>query len=129
MGESLGVIVESTLGTDLAKPSVLGDVSYVKPGRASWSWVLMKDPSVNYEVQKEFIDYAAQMGWEYCLVDADWDTRIGWDKIGELARMAAKKNVGIIQRAIGIRFPITQEANCSQPKVEMKSSQSLKPLE
>lgn len=96
IGENPGVIVESTLGTDLAKPSVLDDISYIKPGRASWSWVLMKDPSVNYAVQKEFIDYAAEMGWEYCLVDADWDTRIGWDKIAELARMAAKKNVSLI---------------------------------
>jgi hypothetical protein len=96
LGENPGVIVESTMGTDLAKPSVPGDFSYVKPGRASWSWVLMKDASVNYAVQKEFIDYASEMGWEYCLIDADWDTRIGWEKIGDLARMAAKKNVGLI---------------------------------
>jgi hypothetical protein len=96
LGDSPGVIVESTLGTDLAKPSVLSDISYVKPGRASWSWVLMKDASVNYEVQKEFIGYAADMGWEYCLIDADWDTRIGWNKIAELARLAESKKVGLI---------------------------------
>jgi hypothetical protein len=96
LGENPGIIVESTLGTDLAKPSVLDDISYVKPGRASWSWVLMKDPSVNYKVQKEFIDYAADMGWEYCLVDADWDTRIGWEKIAELSGYAAKKNVSLL---------------------------------
>ena len=34
IGEDLDAIVESTLGTDLAKPSVLKDISYVKPGRA-----------------------------------------------------------------------------------------------
>jgi alpha-glucosidase len=96
IGINPGVIVESTLGTDLARPSVSGDFTYVKPGRASWSWVLMKDPSVNYAVQKEFIEYASSMGWEYCLIDADWDTRIGWNKIEELARLAAKKNVGLI---------------------------------
>jgi alpha-glucosidase len=96
MGGNPGVIVESTLGTDVAKPSVLSDISFVKPGRASWSWVLMKDASVNYEVQKQFINYAADMGWEYCLIDADWDTRIGWDKIVDLAQLAKSKNVGLL---------------------------------
>ena len=96
MGSSPGVIVESTLGTDLAKPSEPGDFSYVLPGRASWSWALMKDLSVNYEVQKEFIDYASEMGWEYCLVDVNWDTTIGWDKLAELSRLAAGKNVSLI---------------------------------
>ena len=96
MGSTPGVIVESTHGTDLAKPSVQGDFSYVKPGRASWSWALMKDSSVNYEVQKDFINYAAEMGWEYCLVDVNWDTTIGWDKLADLSHLAAEKNVGLI---------------------------------
>jgi len=96
IGNSLGTLAESTLGTDLAEPSKLDDISYVKPGRASWSWVLLKDPSVNYNTQKEFIDYASDMGWEYCLVDALWDTQIGWDKMKELVDYAAKKNVGLL---------------------------------
>jgi hypothetical protein len=96
MGSSPGVIIESTHGTDLARPPVPGDFSYVMPGRASWSWALMKDLSVNYEVQKDFITYASEMGWEYCLVDVNWDTTIGWDKLAELSRMAAEKNVGLI---------------------------------
>ncbi len=96
MGSTPGVIVESTHGTDLARPSVDGDFSYVTPGRASWSWALMKDASVNYEVQKDFINYASEMGWEYCLVDVNWDTTIGWDKLAELSRLAAEKNVGLI---------------------------------
>jgi hypothetical protein len=96
IGDNPGVIAESTLGTDLARPAMNGDFSYVRPGRAAWSWALMKDRSVNYETQKRFIDYAAEMGWEYCLVDVNWDTTIGWDKIEELARLAKEKNVGLI---------------------------------
>lgn len=96
LGGTPGVIVESTHGTDLAKPPEPGDFSYVMPGRASWSWALMKDGSVNYEVQKDFIGYAAEMGWEYCLVDVNWDTTIGWDKLAELSHLAAEKNVGLI---------------------------------
>jgi hypothetical protein len=92
----LKTIVESNLGTDLAKPSVIENVDFIKPGRASWSWVLLKDDSIVYDVQKKFIDYAADMGWEYCLIDVNWDTKIGYDKISELAQYASSKNVDLI---------------------------------
>ncbi|MBN2520791.1 MAG: glycoside hydrolase family 97 catalytic domain-containing protein [Bacteroidales bacterium] len=90
-----GSIVESTLGTDLAKPSILENTAFIKPGRSSWSWVLLKDDSTVYDVQKKFIDYSSDMGWEYCLIDADWDIKIGYDKIKELADYAKTKNVGL----------------------------------
>jgi len=95
IGNSLKTIVESTLGTDLAEPSKLKDISFVKTGQSSWSWVLLKDDSTVYDVQKRFIDYASDMNWEYCLIDATWDTRIGYDKIKELDEYAKKKNVGL----------------------------------
>jgi alpha-glucosidase len=96
IGNTLKSIVESTLGTDLAEPNKLHDISFVKPGRASWSWPLLKDDSTIYSVQKRFIDYAAQMKWEYCLIDANWDTMIGYEKAKELADYAKQKNVGIL---------------------------------
>lgn len=96
IGKGLKTIVESTLGTDLAEPSKLKDISFVKPGQSSWSWVLLKDDSTVYDVQKRFIDYASDMNWEYCLVDADWDKKIGYEKLGELTRYAQDKGVGIL---------------------------------
>jgi alpha-glucosidase len=93
---SLATIVESTLGTDLADPAPRTDLSWVKPGQASWSWAILKDESIIYDVQKEFIDYAAAMGWEYTLIDVNWDTRIGYDGVRELAGYAARKNVGLL---------------------------------
>jgi hypothetical protein len=56
----------------------------------------MKDASVNYNTQVEFINYAANMGWEYCLIDVDWDTQIGWDKIRELVKLGKEKQVKLI---------------------------------
>ncbi len=96
IGDTLSTLVESTLGTDLAKPSISGDFSFVKPGRSAWSWVLYKDDSTIFSVQKRFIDYASDMGWEYCLIDAEWDRRIGYEKLGELCTYAAAKNVGVL---------------------------------
>lgn len=96
LGNNLGTVAESTLGTDLAIPAKYDASSYVKPGHSSWSWVIMKDNATVYNVQKDFIDYAADMKWQYCLIDADWDTQIGYDKIKELADYAKTKNVGLL---------------------------------
>lgn len=96
IGNDLGDIVESTLGTDLAEPAALKEFSYVKPGHASWSWVMLKDDSTIFRVQKEFVDYASDMEWEYCLIDAGWNKQIGYDSIKILVDYAATKNVGLL---------------------------------
>jgi alpha-glucosidase len=93
---SLKTIVESDLGVALANKGVEMDTSFIKPGHSSWSWALLKDDSTVYDVQKKFIDYAADMQWNYCLIDAEWDKRIGYDKIKELSQYANTKNIGLI---------------------------------
>lgn len=93
---SLATVTNSTLGTDLAAPAVAFDKALVKPGHASWSWAILKDESIVYDVQKRFIDYAADMHWDYTLIDVNWDRNIGYDKIKELADYAKTKNVGLI---------------------------------
>ena len=93
---SLATVMDSTLGTDLAAPAIAFDAAKVRPGQAAWSWALLKDDSTVYDVQKQFIDYAADMHWAYTLIDADWDRRIGYGKMAELAAYAASKNVGLL---------------------------------
>lgn len=93
---SLATVTNSTLGTDLAAPAVAFDATRVKPGHASWSWAILKDDSIVYDVQKKFIDYAADMKWDYTLIDVNWDRNIGYDKIKELTDYAVTKNVGLI---------------------------------
>lgn len=93
----LADIVESTLGTDLAAPAPAdARLANYKPGLASWSWVLLKDDFTNYETSRKFIDYAASMNWPYCLIDADWDWKIGFERMQELVDYAAAKNVKIL---------------------------------
>ncbi|MBI1343100.1 MAG: glycoside hydrolase family 97 protein [Terrimonas sp.] len=92
----LNTIMESTLGTDLAPAPAAPDLSYIKPGKASWSWINSKDDNITYEEQKKYIDYASDMHWQYCLIDVNWDTKIGYEKIRELATYAAQKKVGLI---------------------------------
>ncbi|REE80774.1 glycosyl hydrolase family 97 [Lutibacter oceani] len=92
---TLNTITESTLGTDLAEKAIDLDTSFIKSGLSSWSWVLLKDDFTTFETSIKFIDYAAEMNWPYCLIDADWDTKIGYEKMKELADYATSKNVKI----------------------------------
>jgi hypothetical protein len=94
---SLKTIVESTLGIDLALPQIpLKTVDWIKPGISSWSWIMLKDQSINYDTTQMYIDYAAKMHWQYCLIDVNWDTNIGYDRMKELADYANNKNVKLI---------------------------------
>jgi hypothetical protein len=93
---NLKTIIESTLGTDLAFPAKKIDSSFIKPGKASWSWIIKKDDSTTFDVSKRYIDYASDMHWQYCLLDANWDTLIGYDSVKVLSDYAKQKNVGLL---------------------------------
>ena len=93
----LRTIVESTLGTDLADKPKSGQATPADmPGKASWSWPLLGDGHTVFDTQKRFIDYAADMRWQYTLVDALWDQQIGYDKLKELVDYARSKGVKIL---------------------------------
>lgn len=93
---SLATVVESNLGQDILDGPTTVDNSFIKPGKSSWSWINSKDDFIVYEEQKKYIDFAADMKWQYCLIDVNWDTKIGYDKMQELADYAKGKNVGLL---------------------------------
>ncbi len=67
----LATVFASTVVEDLSPPAT-GDFSWVRPGRASFGWWIDDDASKKEDVLKAFIDLAAEMGWEYSLIDANW---------------------------------------------------------
>ncbi len=94
---TLKTVSESTLGTDLAPKAIsLKSQDWIKPGKASWSWIILKDESINYDTTRMYIDFAADMKWEYCLVDVNWDTTIGYERMKELVDYAAQKQVKLL---------------------------------
>ena len=95
IGASPADLVETTLPTDLSAPSAIEDVSWIKPGRASWSWWSDSDSPRDYERILPFIDLAAEMGWEYSLVDANWNLMKNGN-IEKLVEYADEKNVGLL---------------------------------
>ena len=95
IGETPAPLVESTIAYDLVEPLYAPSTDY-KPGRYTWSWLIWQDNSINYDDQVKFIDLAASMGFEYCLVDNWWNTQIGRDRIVELSRYAQQKGVSLM---------------------------------
>lgn len=95
ISRTLAGIFNSTMITDLAKPAIKGDFSWVKPGRASWSWLTDNDSPQNFETLKKFVDLSVDMKWEYSLIDANWDLMKGGD-IEQLVKYANARNVGIL---------------------------------
>ena len=95
LGQTLKPIVESTVAFDLVKPKYEASMDY-KMGRATWSWIVWQDNSINYEDQIKYIDMAASLNFEYVLIDNWWDTKIGRDKITELVQYANRKGVDVI---------------------------------
>lgn len=94
LGASLAPIMETTVPFDLVRPLYEPSREYVY-GAGSWSWIIGMDPSTNYDEQKRYIDFTAEMGYQTVLIDALWDTQIGRDRIEELAEYAADKGVAL----------------------------------
>ena len=91
----LNSIVNSDLVKLVSSPNQVEDTSWIKPGRASWSWLSDHDSPQDFNKLKAFVDLSSEMTWEYSLVDANWNNMKGGD-IKQLVDYAATKGVGIL---------------------------------
>jgi alpha-glucosidase len=95
IGRDLAEIVESDMVTDLAAPCRLVDTCWIEPGRASWSWWSESNSPRDYQRLLPFIDLAAEMGWEYSLIDANWNF-MEHGTLEQLAEYAGGKGIGLL---------------------------------
>jgi alpha-glucosidase len=78
LADQVGKLQESTLLTNLSSPSRIEDMSWIKPGLASWDWwngpVIAKLPGqrTTTDVAKAFIDFSAANGFPYAMIDEGW---------------------------------------------------------
>lgn len=95
----------------LATPAGDVDWSWVKPGKVAWDWwndwnlkgVGFK-AGINNETYRYYIDFAANHGIEYVILDEGWSVNLVADlmqivpeiDLKELCSYAASKNVGLI---------------------------------
>lgn len=88
-------LLQSQAVWSLAEPSQVSDTGWITPGRAAWSWWSDNASSTDEQAQRRFIDFAALMGWEYSLVDANWNT-MGDQVIQDLVEYGRQRHVKLM---------------------------------
>jgi len=88
VGTMLGPIVESSVVENLNPPCELTDVSWIKSGRCAWSYPT-QDNDHSVTLQKHYVDFASQIGWEYNTTDWNFDRT----QMSGLVQYATPKNV------------------------------------
>lgn len=90
----LATVTQSTLNDDVAPASRVADTSWIEPGKVAWSWMDGgHEAQRSLEKQKSMVDYAAEHGWQYTLVDDGWNTT---DWMPELTAYAKERGVKIL---------------------------------
>lgn len=72
IGETVGTLIESEIIQNLNDPCAINDPSWILPGTSVWDHWWSGDIKMEMPVIKQYIDFAAQMGWEYMLIDWTW---------------------------------------------------------
>jgi alpha-glucosidase len=78
VADRAGELIESHLVGNL-NPAPQGDFSWVKPGKVSWDWWSgpLEGVKPDLAAYKRFIDFAAESGFPYHLIDAGWSWGAG----------------------------------------------------
>ena len=92
LGSTLKPIVETTIAWDVVEPLYEPSIDY-QGSRNTWSWIIWQDASINYDDQVKFIDLAASLGWEGCLIDGGWYENIGREGMEKLFAYCKQKGV------------------------------------
>ena len=88
----LATVTESTLVDDLAPPSRLTDISWIRPGKVAWSWLSEHSSPGDPVRQKQYADFAARNGWPFLLIDEGWDA--SW--VPDVIRYARARGVDVL---------------------------------
>ncbi len=88
----LATVVESDLPLALGTASKLRDTSWIRPGRAAWSWWADSASTSDPARLRAYVDLAARLGWEYALVDA----RFRRDQLPGLVAYARERGVRLL---------------------------------
>ena len=145
IGDRPGQLIESNIVLNLSRPCQLADTSWIKPGRSAWDrwWSGDYIPDakfkvgMNTETMKYFTRFAAEMGWEYVIVDWTWygnpedpnadiTRTIPEVDMAEIVRYAHSLKVNVllwarwnhIARQIDAAFPLYEKWGISGVKID-----------
>lgn len=104
-------LAASNMSYLLGEPSRIDDISWIKPGKVAWDWWNNWNldgvdfvTGVNNDTYKAYIDFAAEKGIEYVILDEGWAVNGEADlmkvvdaiDLRQLVDYAAERGVGII---------------------------------
>jgi alpha-glucosidase len=104
-------LLDNDLVYQLASPNRIEGVSWIKPGKVAWEWWndwnlygVDFESGVNNATYQYYIDFAAEHGIEYVILDEGWSVGRKADlfqvipgiNLPELVKYAEERNVGII---------------------------------
>jgi alpha-glucosidase len=99
--EGLNALVNSDIITNLCPPpsAQLANADWIKPGRSLWQWWAIGAPRLGD--QKDWIDAAKKLGFEYYLIDDGWrrwraQDKDQWDCLKDVITYAKTQGVGCL---------------------------------
>ncbi len=101
IAEGLNALVNSDMLTNLCPPPSpeLAKADWIKPGRSLWQWWAVGAPRLND--QKQWVDAAKKLGFEYYLIDDGWrnwraEGKDQWQCLKEVIDYAKTQGVGAL---------------------------------
>ena len=102
------MIENNVLLLHLNEPTKIADTSWIKPGKSAWHWwngTTAKgvgfQPGMNTATMKHYLDFAADHGLEYFLIDAGWHQ--GTEESGDITRSRPEIDLPRVIRYAGER--------------------------
>jgi alpha-L-fucosidase len=99
IAEGLNALVNSDIVTNLCPPpsAELAGADWIKPGRSLWQWWAIGAPRM--DDQKQWIDAAKKLGFDYYLIDEGWrswraEGKDQWECLKEVIAYAKSQGVG-----------------------------------
>ncbi|MFB6295401.1 MAG: glycoside hydrolase family 97 catalytic domain-containing protein [Halobacteriales archaeon] len=86
-----------TVGASSLVPQLVGEAEidpgadWIQPGRVAWSWWSDGSTPGDATAQREYIDYAADRGWEHVLLDMGWRP----EDVPDLVEYGHERGVGL----------------------------------
>jgi alpha-glucosidase len=114
-------LLHNELVYKLARPQVLTNTSWIKPGKSAWEWwhdALLESSQIpsgphnlNFNLYKIYVDFAAENKLEYITMDAGWSM----DYAAAVCQYAAGKNVKVFLWDF-INLPVVNPERLTQIK-------------
>lgn len=108
--------------------SLFAQTDYIQPGKSVWSWITRDEHYMEPASEKQFIDAASALQFEYTLLDEGWETQWPrkWEQLQELCAYAAQRKVKVWVWKHSKDIRDTLQRNCFLDSVRLAGAVGIK---